>query len=73
MKGMFDDDEIDPNKRVSDDLMKKLDLQAQAPLYDKEDGDHYKNLNDEDLGKDENAVDEDMQTPDYQSIKNSVQ
>lgn len=73
MKGMFDDDETDPNKKVSEDLVKKLDLQAQAPLYDKEDGDHYKNLNDEDVGKDVNAVDEDLETPDYQAIRNTVQ
>jgi general secretion pathway protein D len=73
MKGMFDDDEIDPNKKVSDDLVKKLELQAQAPLYDKEDGDHYKNLNDEEVGKDENAVEEELEVPDYQTIQKSVQ
>jgi hypothetical protein len=50
-----------------------MDLQAQAPLYDKEDADHYKNLNNDTIGPDENAIaPEEFDVPDYQSIRKSV-
>lgn len=75
MSRMFDEDEKDPNEQVSKDLNAKLDKQIQGPLYDLTDAAHYKNLNEEDIGKDPNATDKDeeIETPDYQEIKKSVQ
>jgi general secretion pathway protein D len=75
MKGMFEDDETDPNAKMTDELNVKLDKQVEGPLYDLTDAAHYKNLNEEDIGKDENAPaeDENLETPDYQDIRNSVQ
>jgi hypothetical protein len=38
------------------------------------DADHYKNLNKEDIGPDENAIEEEeLETPNYQEIKKSVE
>jgi general secretion pathway protein D len=73
MKEMFEDDEIDPNAKVSKDLTSKLDRQTEGPLYDMADADHYKNLNNEEVGPDENAIDEEMDVPDYQEIRKSVE
>ncbi|MGE3610057.1 MAG: type II secretion system secretin GspD [Bacteriovoracaceae bacterium] len=81
MKGMFVDDDVDPNKKVSEDLNAKLDKQIEGPLYDLNDASHYKNLNNESIGPDENlppqapseAAPEEMETPDYQEIRKSVQ
>jgi general secretion pathway protein D len=75
MKEMFDKDETDPNVKTMNDLGKKLDQQIAGPLYDLSDADHYKNLNNEDVGPDENATDDmqEMETPDYQAIRKSVQ
>lgn len=76
MREMFDDDEVDPNAKVSEDLTTKLDRQIDGPLYDLADADHYKNLNKEDIGPDENAIEEDaeeMETPNYQEIRKSVE
>jgi hypothetical protein len=74
MKNMFEDDQADPNAKVSDDLNSKLDRQIEGPLYDIADADHYKNLNNEDIGTDENAIDqEELETPDYQEIRKSVE
>ncbi len=75
MKGMFDADENDPNAKASDQLNKKLDKQIAGPLYDLSDADHYKNLNDEAVGPDENAPEEteEFDVPDYQEIRKSVQ
>jgi general secretion pathway protein D len=77
MKEMFDKDETDPNAKVSDELLKKVDLQAANPLYDMADADHYKNLNNESVGS-EGKVEtdsevEDFDTPDYQAIRKSVE
>jgi general secretion pathway protein D len=72
MKTMFDDDETDPNAQFSNDLNAKLDKQISGPLYDKSDADHYKNLNDEEIGPDEDAQQQ-IETPDYQAIRDSVQ
>lgn len=69
MKTMFDHDEVDPNKKVTDDLNVKLDQQISGPLYDKEDADHYKNLNND---YDRQEI-QDIDTPDYQEIIKSVQ
>ena len=68
MKEMFDEDQIDPNAKVSKDLNSKLDKQIEGPLYDLTDADHYKNLNDEDVDPSR-----DIDTPDYQEIIKSVQ
>lgn len=72
MKEMFDEDERDPNQKVSEDLNKKLDAQITGPLYDLSDADHYKNLNNEDIGPDQDAPEE-FDAPDYQEIRKSVQ
>jgi len=74
MKKMFDEDQTDPNAKVSKDLEAKLDKQIEGPLYDLTDADHYKNLNNEEIGPDENAPEYQVpETPDYQEIKKSVQ
>jgi general secretion pathway protein D len=74
MKKMFDEDQIDPNAKVSTELEAKLDKQIDGPLYDLTDADHYKNLNNEEAGPDENAPEfQTPETPDYQEIKKSVQ
>lgn len=73
MKDMFEDDQVDPNARLSKDLTSKLERQIEGPLYDKADADHYKNLNNEEIGPDEDAIEEEMQTPNYQEIRKSVE
>ena len=74
MKGMFEDDQVDPNAKVSEELTSKLDRQIDGPLYDIADADHYKNLNNEEIGPDENAIDPaEADTPDYQEIRKSVE
>lgn len=73
MKKMFDEDETDPNAKVSKDLSAKLDKQIEGPLYDLTDAALYKNLNEEDIspsGEEENL---EIETPDYQEIRKSVQ
>jgi len=86
MKGMFDDDQKDPNQRFSEDLSTKLEQQTQGPLYDLADADHYKNLNDESVKRAEEATApdkpevspqaapgvEEVETPNYQEIIKSV-
>jgi len=72
MKNMFDEDEVDPNAKLSKELKVKLDKQIEGPLYDLTDADHYKNLNDDSTRL--NVEDEaEMDTPDYQDIKKAVQ
>jgi general secretion pathway protein D len=75
MKDMFEDDETDPNAKLSKELNQKLDKQIEGPLYDLADASHYKNLNNEEIGPDENAIeqDEDEMVPDYQDIKKSAE
>lgn len=78
MKQMFAEDEKDPNEKVTADLNGKLDKQIAGPLYDLTDAGHYKNLNNEDIGPDANAIEtspeeEDIETPNYQEIIKSVQ
>ncbi len=76
MKQMFAEDEKDPNEKVTKDLNSKLDNQIAGPLYDLTDAGHYKNLNNEEIGPDENAIDsesEEVETPNYQEIIKSVQ
>ena len=74
MKDMFEDDEIDPNAKGTQVLNSKLDRQIEGPLYDMSDADHYKNLNNEGVGQDENAIEdeEEMETPNYQEIRNKL-
>jgi general secretion pathway protein D len=75
MKQMFDDDEIDPNENVTKELNSKLQKQIDGPLYDLTDANHYKNLNQEDIGPDPDAAGEKQETdsPNYQEIMKSVQ
>lgn len=77
MKEMFEDDEKDPNEQVTKDLTGKLDRQIEGPLYDLADADHYKNLNNEEIGPDENALEDqdpaEIETPNYQEFKKSVE
>lgn len=74
MKEMFDEDETDPNAKVTKDLNAKLDKQIEGPLYDLTDAAHYKNLNEEDIGsKKSKTQEEELETPDYQEIIKSVQ
>lgn len=75
MKGMFEDDDIDPNAKMTKDLNAKLDKQMSGPLYDLNDASHYKNLN-EDRSQEDNgassAESAETDTPNYQEIKNAV-
>jgi general secretion pathway protein D len=77
MRDMFEDDQKDPNAKISKDLTKKLETQMEGPLYDMADADLYKNLNNDAIGRGgENTNtedDEDMDTPDYQGIRKSVE
>jgi general secretion pathway protein D len=71
MKQMFDEDERDPNELVTKNLEAKLDQQIAGPLYDLTDAGHYKNLNNEEIGPDQDATEPELDTPDYQDIKES--
>lgn len=74
MKKMFDEDQIDPNSKFSKDLSAKVDKQINGPLYDLTDADHYKNLNQEDINAmRESREQEDLETPNYQEIRKSVE
>lgn len=74
MKEMFEEDETDPNAKLSKELNQKLDKQIEGPLYDLADASHYKNLNNEEIGPDENAIEQDDEmVPDYQDIKKSAE
>ncbi len=75
MKEMFSADEKDPNAKMTERLNEKLDRQIAGPLYDLSDAEHYKNLNKVDIGPDQNAVfpADEIETPDYQEIRKSVQ
>ncbi|HXH30594.1 MAG TPA: type II secretion system secretin GspD [Bacteriovoracaceae bacterium] len=92
MKEMFEEDELDPNIKVSDTLTSKLNQQINGPLYDLTDADHYKNLNNEARQRQDpneaqpasapetpsanpppSTTPEELDIPDYQEIKKSVQ
>lgn len=77
MKEMFDEDERDPNQKVTEDLGKKLDQQIVGPLYDLEDAARYRTLNEKSIGREgeEEILEDDLgsETPDYQEIIKSVQ
>lgn len=77
MKEIFaDNDQTDPNKQVSEDLIKKLDQQIEGPLYDKAAAEVYKNLNESSVGPDELSGEnfgDALETPDYQEIRKSVE
>lgn len=73
MKNMFEGDEVDPNAKVTDDLSAKLDRQVEGPLYDLTDAEHYKNLNNQSINSNNEDEETEIETPDYQDIKKSVQ
>jgi general secretion pathway protein D len=73
MKNMFEEDETDPNKKMTDDLASKLDRQVEGPLYDLTDAEHYKNLNNQTVGNPVEDDETEIETPDYQEIKKAVQ
>ncbi len=74
-KDMFSEDDQDPNTALSNNMIKKMDQQAAGPLYDAEDANIYKNLNERQLeqhnGEDDSTSE--LEGPNYQEIKNSVQ
>ena len=73
MKNMFEEDEVDPNEKVTTDLSAKLDRQVDGPLYDLTDAEHYKNLNNQSVTNQGDEDDTEIDTPDYQDIKKSVE
>lgn len=73
MKNMFEEDEVDPNAKVTEDLSAKLDRQVEGPLYDLTDAEHYKNLNNQSINSGADDEETEIETPDYQEIKKSVQ
>lgn len=73
MKNMFEEDEVDPNEKVTTDLSAKLDRQVDGPLYDLTDAEHYKNLNNQSVTSQGDDDDAEIETPDYQEIKKSVE
>lgn len=73
MKNMFEDDEVDPNEKVTEDLAAKLDRQVQGPLYDLTDAEYYKNLNTQSVGNQGDEEETEIDTPDYQEIKKSIE
>jgi general secretion pathway protein D len=73
MKNMFEEDEQDPNAKVSQDLSAKLDKQVQGPLYDLTDAEYYKNLNTQSVGGQGEDEETEIDTPDYQEIKKSLE
>ncbi len=73
MKNMFEEDENDPNEKVTTDLSAKLDRQVEGPLYDLTDAEHYKNLNNQSVNSASDEDDSEIETPDYQDIKKSVE
>ena len=77
MKDIFDEDDRDPNTDLTKNLIKKMDSQAAGPLYNQEDADIYKNLNERQLeNRDQEESDENaslLETPNYQEIKNQAQ
>jgi general secretion pathway protein D len=74
MKEMFEKDETDPNAQVSKDLVQKLNKQAEGPLYDLAEAERYKQLNLESVGREGADREEpELETPDYQEIRKSVE
>lgn len=73
MQNMFDKGEKDPNEQGSVELEAKLDKQIAGPLYDLSDADHYKNLNEEEISRDNYLEEGEPETPNYQEIIKSVE
>lgn len=73
MKNMFEEDESDPNEKVTTDLSAKLDRQVEGPLYDLTDAEEYKNLNNKSISNQTDDEETEIETPDYQDIKKSVE
>lgn len=67
MAEMFNGDEVDPSKKLSDELNAKLDRQMAGPLYDEDSASRYRNLNEDPL-ENRNEADDDWETPNYQEI-----
>lgn len=65
MAEIFTADEVDPSKKLSDELNAKLDRQIVGPLYDEESASQYRNLNEEQI---KSYNDDDWDTPNYQEI-----
>ncbi|MBY0518363.1 MAG: type II secretion system secretin GspD [Bacteriovoracaceae bacterium] len=74
MKGIFEGDDKDPADKQMKDLKAKVENQMAAPLYDEEDAAHYRNLN-ENTNSLETApeIEDDMDLPNYQDIKKSIE
>lgn len=72
-KGIFDGDDRDPNLKRLKNLEAKVGKQIEAPLYDEQDAAHYRNLNEANNARLEMPEIEETETPDYQSIKNSIE
>lgn len=70
MAGIFEGDDVDPNKKNLAELKAKVESQVNGPLYDAQDADLYKDLNNRPV---QNNVDEEAEIPDYQDIKKSVE
>jgi general secretion pathway protein D len=73
MRNMFEEDEQDPNQKVSEDLSAKLDKQVEGPLYDLTEAELYKNLNNQSVTRENDEDDTEIDTPDYQDIKKSIE
>jgi general secretion pathway protein D len=73
METMFDEDQRDPNAKLSKELNAKLDKQIEGPLFDQSDADHYKNLNNVNVRDEDESEEPEPETPDYQEIRKSVQ
>ena len=74
-KDVFTEDDRDPNTELTKNLIQRMDQQAAGPLYDAEDADIYKNLNERQIEQQngDSGDSAEMDTPNYQEIKNSVQ
>ncbi|MFY7992233.1 MAG: type II secretion system secretin GspD [Bacteriovoracaceae bacterium] len=74
-KDVFTEDDRDPNTELTKNLIQRMDQQAAGPLYDAEDADIYKNLNERQIEQQDGDSGDsaEMDTPNYQEIKNSVQ
>ncbi|HLW56605.1 MAG TPA: type II secretion system secretin GspD [Bacteriovoracaceae bacterium] len=66
MAEIFTADEVDPSKKLSDELNAKLDRQIMGPLYDEESASQYRNLNEEQIKS--HYEEDEWDTPNYQEI-----
>lgn len=74
MAGVFEGDDVDPNKKNLSELRAKVERQVEGPLFDKEDAALYKDLNKKSLRSgDEILEEEELEAPNYQEIIKSVE